>query len=49
MKVLDAFRRHRVGPHLFCGTDGYGHGDLGRDTLDEIYAELFGAEQASAS
>jgi hypothetical protein len=45
-KVLKAFRKARVGPHLFGGTDGYGHGDLGRETLDDIYAELFGAEQA---
>eukprot|EP00960_Hanusia_phi_P033925 750716-Hanusia_phi.AAC.3 len=45
-RVLDAYRHARVGPHLFAGTDGYGHGDIGRDTLDEIYAELFGAEKA---
>jgi len=45
-KVLKAFRAARVGPHLFAGTDGYGHGDLGRETLDDIYASLFGAEQA---
>ncbi|KAJ1468219.1 methionine gamma-lyase-domain-containing protein [Baffinella frigidus] len=41
-KVLKAFRAARVGPHLFAGTDGYGHGDLGRETLDDIYASLFG-------
>ena len=45
-RILDSFRRNRVGPHLFCGTDGYGHGDFGRDTLDAVFAELFGAEQA---
>ena len=45
-RVLSAFRDKRVGPHLFGGTDGYGHGDMGRETLDEIYAQLFGAEAA---
>ncbi|EKX32658.1 hypothetical protein GUITHDRAFT_82119 [Guillardia theta CCMP2712] len=45
-RILDAYREARVGPHLFAGTDGYGHGDIGRDTLDEIYAKLFGAEKA---
>jgi cystathionine beta-lyase family protein involved in aluminum resistance len=45
-RVLKAFREKRVGPHLFGGTDGYGHGDYGRETLDEIYAQLFGAEAA---
>ena len=45
-RVLKAFRDKRVGPHLFTPTDGYGHGDMGRETLDEIYADLFGAEQA---
>jgi hypothetical protein len=45
-RILKAFREARVGPHLFGGTDGYGHGDMGRETLDEIYAKLFGAEAA---
>jgi cystathionine beta-lyase family protein involved in aluminum resistance len=45
-RILTAFREARVGPHLFGGTDGYGHGDMGRETLDEIYAKLFGAEAA---
>lgn len=37
---------HQVGTHLFNGIDGYGHGDLGRDVLEEVYADLFGAEAA---
>jgi hypothetical protein len=45
-RVLAAFREARVGSHMFGGTDGYGHGDLGREKLDEIYAQLFGAEAA---
>lgn len=45
-KVLAAFRNHRVADTHFAGTTGYGYDDIGRDTLDEIYAEIFGAEKA---
>ncbi|HIR85183.1 MAG TPA: methionine gamma-lyase family protein, partial [Candidatus Galloscillospira excrementavium] len=45
-KVLAAFQAHRVAESYFAGTTGYGYNDLGRDKLDEIYAELFGAEDA---
>jgi cystathionine beta-lyase family protein involved in aluminum resistance len=45
-RLLTVFRKHNVGPHLFAGVDGYGHGDLGREALDNIYAELMGAEAA---
>ena len=45
-RVLDVFRKHNVGPHHFAGVDGYGNGDLGREALDQIYAELMGAEAA---
>ncbi len=45
-RVLAAFRRHRVAESYFAGTTGYGYDDLGRDKLDEIYADLFGAEDA---
>jgi len=31
---------------MFAGTSGYGYDDLGRETLDKIYADLFGAESA---
>jgi cystathionine beta-lyase family protein involved in aluminum resistance len=46
-KVLDAFRHHRVGAHHFAGVSGYGHDDLGRDTLDQVFAEVMGAEAAA--
>lgn len=48
-RVLDAFREHRVGSNMFAGVDGYGHGDIGRETLDKVYARLFGAEAALVS
>ncbi|CBJ48545.1 aluminium resistance family protein [Ectocarpus siliculosus] len=45
-RVLDTFREFRVGSNVFAGVDGYGHGDIGRETLDKVYARLFGAEAA---
>ncbi len=45
-RVLAAFREARVSAALFAPTDGYGYDDRGRDTLDEIYARVFGAEAA---
>ncbi len=45
-KVLDAFRKHRVAEVHFQGTTGYGYDDLGREVLGEIYADIFGTEDA---
>lgn len=45
-KVLNAFRDHHVGAHHFAGVSGYGHDDLGRDTLDQVFAQIMGAEAA---
>lgn len=45
-RVLAAFQNHRVAEGYFAGTTGYGYDDLGRDQLDQIYAELFGTEAA---
>lgn len=45
-RVLGAFQEHRVAENYFAGTTGYGYDDLGRDKLDEIYANLFGTEAA---
>lgn len=46
-KVLNAFRHYRVGVHHFAGVSGYGHDDLGRQTLDQVFAEVMGAEAAA--
>lgn len=43
-RVLDSFRRHQVSDGHFIPTTGYGYDDVGRDTLDRIYADVFGAE-----
>ena len=45
-KVMDAFRNHRVSEAMFNPTSGYGYDDRGRDTLDQIWAEVMGAEAA---
>ena len=46
VKVMDSFARHTVNETYFAPTSGYGYGDRGRDTLDLIYADVFGAEAA---
>ncbi len=45
-KVLDAFRKYSVNEAHFASTTGYGYDDLGRDTLDKIFADVLGAEDA---
>ena len=46
-RVLEAFRHYRVGAHHFAGVSGYGHDDLGRQTLDQVFASVMGAEAAA--
>lgn len=45
-KVLSAFQKYRVSEGCLTGTTGYGYDDKGRDTLDLIYADVFGSESA---
>ena len=45
-KVMEAFQAERVSDAHFAGTTGYGYDDLGRETLDRLYARIFGAEAA---
>lgn len=45
-KVLSAFINNGVSESHFASTTGYGYGDRGRETLDKIWAEVFGAEDA---
>lgn len=45
-KVLRAFMDNRVSEIHFNGSTGYGYGDLGRDVLDAVYAQVFGTEDA---
>ncbi len=46
LKVMRAFSKHHVSEQHLGATSGYGYDDVGRDTLDEIYADVFGAEAA---
>ena len=46
-RVLDAFAAERLGVHHFASVSGYGHGDLGRETLDRIFARVLEAEAAA--
>ena len=45
-KVITAFRNNMVSDYYLKPTTGYGYSDVGRDTLDLIYAEIFKAEAA---
>lgn len=45
-KVIRAFQRHRVSDYHFAGSTGYGYNDRGREVLDSVYADVFGAEAA---
>lgn len=45
-KVMQAFWDHRVSQEMLYGTTGYGHDDRSRDTLDAMWAQIFGAEDA---
>ncbi|MBQ3141291.1 MAG: methionine gamma-lyase family protein [Clostridia bacterium] len=45
-RVLDALAEFRVSEAHLLGTTGYGYGDIGRDTLDRIYARVYGTEEA---
>jgi len=45
-KVLKAFINNKVSAACMTGTTGYGYGDVGRDILDKVYADVFGAEDA---
>ena len=45
-KVLYSFIKNRVSEACLKGTDGYGYGDIGRDTADRVFADAFCAEDA---
>lgn len=46
MKVIAAMQKHRVSAECFQTTNGYGYNDLGRNTLESVYAECFRGEDA---
>ena len=46
LKVIRAMQANRVSEACLYASSGYGYNDLGRDTLEKVYAEAFGAEDA---
>lgn len=46
LKVIQAMQECRVSEACLMGTTGYGYNDLGRDTLEEVYAKIFHAQDA---
>lgn len=45
-KVIEAFQKHKVSDYHFAASTGYGYNDRGREVLDLVYADIFGAESA---
>lgn len=46
LRVMAAFQDQRVTEGCFAGTTGYGYDDMGREVLDQVYAQVFGSEAA---
>jgi len=46
LKVLNAFQNNRISDVHFGTTTGYGYGDVGRDTIEKVFAEILGAEDS---
>jgi len=46
LKVLNAFRNNKLSDIHFNGTTGYGYNDVGRDTIEDIYSEIFKSDSA---
>lgn len=46
LRVLSSFHKHEVTESHFNSTTGYGYNDLGRDTIEKIFADIFGCEDA---
>lgn len=46
LKVLMAFQKNKLSEMHFGTTTGYGYGDIGRDTIEKIFAEVLGAEDS---
>ena len=46
LKVLNSFQKNKVSEACFYSTTGYGYNDLGRDTIEEVFKDIFDAEDA---
>ena len=45
-KVLNAFRNNKISESHFSSTTGYGYSDIGRDTIEKVFADVLGAQDA---
>ena len=45
-KVLDAFQKESVSEYHFNSTTGYGYNDIGRETIEKVYSDIFKSEDA---
>lgn len=45
-KIMNSFCKHRVSEAMFMASSGYGYDDRGREALDEVWADVMGAESA---
>lgn len=46
LKVINAMQKNKVSEACLMGTTGYGYNDLGRETLEKVYADIFHTEDA---
>ena len=46
IKVMNAFKKNKISDMHFGSTSGYGYGDIGRDTIERVFADVLGAEDA---
>ncbi len=49
LKVLNAFNKHDVQAYHFIGSSGYGHNDIGKDKISQLFASIFNTEDAFVS
>lgn len=49
VKVLQAFKKNRIAAMHFAPSTGYGYGDVGRESLGQVYADTFGTEAGIVS
>ena len=46
LKVLEAFQKNQISDMHFGTTTGYGYGDVGRDTIEKVFSDIFKAEDS---
>lgn len=49
LKVLNAFNKHEIQAYHFIGSTGYGHNDIGKEKLSQVFASIFNTEDAFVS